>query len=501
MKTRTSLDLSIGVPAPNVKLVQWLYDEVRSAILDDRLKRGGRLPSTRELARHYNVSRGTVVAAFEQLRSEGYVCGKTGAGTFVSSLLPDDVLYVKLPAAAKVAKKNSNPALSQFARHLTPAPAGTLGTPKAFRVATPGLDVFPISLWAQIASRRLRKATRSLLGDFDAKGYAPLRQAVSDYLGAARGVKCAADQVIIIAGIQQGLDLTARLVLNPGDAVWVEDPCYPGVTAIFEALGAEVVSVAVDNSGLNVQAGMRKSRAAKLAYVTPAHQFPLGVTLTADRRLMLLQWAKQQRALIFEDDYDSEYRYSGRPISALQGLDQSSSVIFAGSFSKLLFPSLRLGYLVVPEALVDKFVAAKFATDRHSALIDQAILSDFITEGHFARHIRRMRELYAERLAVLRESIEQRLAGILDVPRVEAGVHIPVWLNNGLAAENLAYISTAHDLELWPISRFVLKNPRPEGLLLGFAAVDNREIRRGVDCLATVVESCRRKRNYRTTGR
>src|SRR5262249_5435797 len=306
----------------------------------------------------------------------------------------------------------------------------------------------------------------------------------------ARGVRCTAEQVIIVAGIQQGLELTARLLLDPGDPVWVEDPCFFGVSAMFKALGAKIIAVPVDMNGLSVLEGQKRCDRAKLAYVTPAHQFPLGVTMSLDRRLKVIDWARRSGSFIFEDDYDSEYRYSGRPIPALQGLDHSDSVIFAGSFSKVLFPSLRLGYLVVPLELIDKFAAARYTTDRHSAVIDQAILCDFITEGHFGRHIRRMRELYASRLAVLRESVQRRLGEFLTIPETEAGVNTVGWLGNGINAEVVAQAAAERNVEVIPINRFALEKQTREGLLLGFGAVDDQELLRGVEDLTAAVDSC-----------
>src|SRR5262249_20298823 len=263
-------------------------------------------------------------------------------------------------------------------------------------------------------------------------------------------------------------------------------------TAVFKALGARPVPVPVDERGLSVEEGKRRCAQARLVYLTPAHQFPLGVTMSAERRFQVLEWARLARALIFEDDYDSEYRYSGRPIPALQGLDQSGSVILAGSFSKLLFPSLRLGYILVPDALVEKFAAARFIMGRHSSGIDQAILCDFITEGYFAQHIRRMRELYAGRLAVLRESVERKLSGSLQLPEIEAGVQTVAWLGQGLNAESVAKAAVELGVEVAPLNRFASDVSLPEGLLLGFGAVDARELCRGVECLVSVLSTLRR---------
>jgi GntR family transcriptional regulator / MocR family aminotransferase len=486
-KTTSTFDLVVRERQPGTALFQWVYDEVRSGILDGRLRRGMRLPSTREFARRYSVSRGTVVTAFEQLHAEGYLEGNVGAGTYVNTLLPEDFLDVQY-GSVTVARTKKSPQLSQYAQRLGPAANVRSQPARAFRAAEAALDAFPITLWAQIASRRLRGATRTLLADVDPTGYRPLREAISNYLGTARGVRCTAEQVIIVGGIQQGLELTARLVLDPGDPVWVEDPCFFGVSAMFKALAAEIIPVPVDMNGLSVTEGQKRCDRAKLAYVTPAHQFPLGVTMSLDRRLKVIDWARRTGSLIFEDDYDSEYRYSGRPIPALQGLDHGDSVIFAGSFSKVLFPSLRLGYLVVPLGLIDKFAAARYTMDRHSAVIDQAILCDFITEGHFGRHIRRMRELYAGRLAVLRESVQRKLGEFLTIPETEAGVNTVGWLRNGINAEAVAQAAAERSVEVIPINRFALEKQTPEGLLLGFGAVDDRELLRGVEGLAIALK-------------
>lgn len=492
-KMATAVELMLTGPEPGTALFQWLYEELRSAILDGRLPRGTRLPATREIAQRYKVSRGTVVTAFEQLESEGYLRGRVGAGTFVNTSLPEDLLEAKRASAAILSTKPPARALSRFAQHLPQAPAPRSQPARAFRSGEPALDAFPLELWAQITSRRVRHATRSLLSDVDARGYRPLREALADYLGAARGVRCTADQVIIVSGAQQGLDLTARIVLDRGDPVWMEDPGYFGATYVFKTLGARVIPVPVDRDGLNVTEGRRRCKRAKLAYVTPSHQFPLGTSMTLERRLALLDWARAARSFIFEDDYNSEYRYSGRPLPALQGLAPNGSVIFAGTFSKVLFPGLRLGYLVVPDAMVDRYAAAKFLQDRHCSVIEQAVVCDFIAEGHFSRHIRRMRELYAHRLALLLESAKKKLGGVLRVDEAEAGMQTIGWLRDGLSAEAVAKAALARNIELMPISRLVLEASPGEGVVMGFAAVSDREIARGIDELAQVIDSCRKE--------
>ena len=389
--------------------------------MSGRLKRGSRLPATRELAQQYGVSRGTVVMAFEQLHSEGYLEGRTGDGTYVNGSLPEDFLTARPIVIVGPRSARSRPALSRLASRMPNAPdMSSLEPPRPFSPA-PSPDEFPVATWAQIAARCLRGATRKLLADSDCRGYRPLREAIASYLGEARGVKCTADEIIIVSGIQHGLDLTIRVLLDPDDAVCVEDPCFPIIASMFKALPAKVVPIPVDDEGFDSLEARRRCRRPKLIYVTPAHQFPLGSLMPVSRRLSLLEWSSRIGAWIFEDDYDSEYRYAGRPVPALQGFDHRGVVIYSGSFSKVLLPSLRLGYLVVPSALVDKFAAVRFLTDRHGSVLDQAAMCEFITAGHFGRHIRRTRELYGSRLMNLREAMHSRLAGSSTCPRATRG--------------------------------------------------------------------------------
>jgi GntR family transcriptional regulator/MocR family aminotransferase len=489
-KQATSLPLSLSAPASGTPLYRWLYEELRSAILERRMAPGARLPATRDLAGEYKLARATVVEAFEQLKSEGYVEGKVGAGTYVSQVLPDELLQVARRGSGRRAEPRPV-GWSSYARRLQLFRATKPRITRAFRANQAALDAFPTTLWAQVASRRLRRASRQLLAGGEALGYLPLRQAVAEYLHTSRGVHCAADQVLIISGVQEALERTAHLLLDPGDRVWVEEPGYPGAAVVFRAVGAKVCPVPVDEEGLDLNVGQRRWGRAKLAYVTPAHQFPLGVSMSLRRRLASLEWARRSHTLIFEDDYDSEYRYSGRPLPALQGLDRAGVVIFAGSFNEVLFPALRLGYLVVPPAMVDRFAAAQSISMRHAPLLDQAVLCDFITQGHFARHIRRMRELYAERLAFLLQSSRARLAGLLEIPTVEAGLQTVGWLAPGIQAERAAAEAARVEVEVIPLSRYCSRRVLRQGLLLGFAAVDIRELGRGVEQLARALERCK----------
>ena len=483
----TSLPLSLPSPRRGTSLYRWFYDELRTAILDGRLRPGARLPATRDLARSYRLSRATIVTAFDQLKSEGYVEGRAGSGTYVSQVLPEQLLDVRGPRAEK-RLPHRHVAFSDYARRLQPFRGVPQRPLHAFRPNQPALDRFPTTLWAQVAARRLRGVSANLLAGGEALGYRPLRQAVADYLNSSRGVKCSAEQVLILSGAQEALDRTARILLNPGEPVWTEEPGYPGASVVFRAVGARICPVPIDAEGLDLDRGRKEWSAPRLVYVTPAHQFPLGVTMTLRRRLALLEWARQAGVLIFEDDYDSEYRYSGRPIPALQGLDRSGVVIFAGSFTAVLFPALRLGYLVVPPEMVDVFAAAESVSTHHPPLLEQAVLCDFITEGHFARHIRRMRELYAERLTVLLECARERLADALEISSVEAGLQTVGWLRRGLKAERVAELAASGDVEVVPLSQYASGRSRREGLILGFAAVDPKELRRGVEELARVLK-------------
>lgn len=483
-------DLPLAPPSGAKELWRWLRDELRDAILSGRLKRGTRMPSSRGLARQYQCSRGTVVLAFEHLRAEGYIEGRRGTGTFVALALPDDSLSAShLPV--RTPKQPSRAGLSKRGRLATEnvlilPPSRSIG--KAFRSYEPAIDLFPVNLWSRIAGRVVRRAPRSLYGQGDARGYAPLRKAIAEYVGKARGVRCEAGQVLVTAGTQQALDLIGRLLLDPGDAVWMEDPGYPAAAWAFRAAGARVVPVPVDDEGLRIDWARGRRQEARLAYTTPANQFPLGMTMSLPRRLQLLNWALAEGAWIVEDEYDAEYRYFGRPVPALQSLDESGSVIYLGTFTKMLFNSLRLGFAVIPERLVDAFAAARSLADRHPPTLQQAILAEFILEGYFEHHVRRMRQVYSERIAVLVDAAKHRLDGILDVHHAASGMRTIGWLRKGEDDIAIAQRARARGLELAAISQFAVRHASPAGLVLGFAGCAPAELRRGVDVLASVFE-------------
>ncbi len=493
-KRASAPTLTLPVRPEGTTATRWLYDALRAGILDGRFRPGARLPATRELARQYRLSRGTIVAAFEHLKSEGYLHGTIGSGTYVARVLPDRLLQVRPRArtAAAPAMRPPLPAppprrLSAVGRSIRPFGNLLPGNTRAFRANQPALDLFPTTLWAQITAQRFRRASPDLLLGCGPMGYEPLQRAVADYLTTSRGVRCKPEQVAIVSGVQEALDSVSRLFLDRGSRVAIEDPGYIGASLVFEAAGATLVPIPVDDAGLSVDA--RPLRNVRLVYVTPAHQFPLGVGMSLPRRLALIEWARRAGALILEDDYDSEFRYAGRPVPALQGLDRHGVVLFAGSFSKVLFPSIRLGYLVVPEDLIDPVAALRSITQRHAPLLDQAALADFIVEGHFGRHIRRMREVYAERLSVLLETARSQLAGLLDISPIEAGLQTAAWLGSGLDATAVAAAAARRHVEVTPLSRYARGVSARGGLHLGFAAVDPPELRRGVHELGVVLHS------------
>ena len=486
-KRAGTLTLALPPRDPTTPAYRWLCQALRAEILDGRLRPGARLPATRDLARQYGLSRGTIVSAFEQLQSEGYVRGSVGSGTYVSRVLPDELLHVaRTGAAVPSARRNPRRHLSDFGKRVSPFPTYQPGRIRAFRPHQPALDLFPTTLWTQITARRLRRASSNLLLGCGPMGFPPLQEAVADYLRTSRGVSCAPEQVAIVSGVQEALDLAARLFVDAGDRVCMENPGYIGAALAFEACGARVVPVPVDDEGMKVPGP--SARGVRLAYVTPAHQFPIGVGMSLARRLALLGWARASEAVLFEDDYDSEYRYAGRPLPALQSLDRHGVVLFAGSFSKVLFPSLRLGYLVVPLDLTERVSAVRSIVSRHAPLLDQAVLCDFIAAGHFARHLRRMREVYAERLSVLMEAARELLAGLLDITGVEAGLQTAGWLHAGIDARAACAAAAARQVDVIPLSAYSRGRVAREGLLLGVAAVDAQEIRRGVRELASALE-------------
>ncbi|MDF1506347.1 PLP-dependent aminotransferase family protein, partial [Roseisolibacter sp. H3M3-2] len=366
--------------------------------------------------------------------------------------------------------------------------------PVPFRLGEPAVDAFPTALWARLTARRWRAGTIGL-GEGDPAGDPALRAAIATHVTAARGARCTAEQVLVVSGTQQALDLAARVLLDPGDAVWIEDPGYRGARAAFAAAGARLVPVPVDGEGLDVAAGEAAAPGARLAYVTPSHQFPLGAVMSAPRRLALLAWARRADAWVVEDDYDSEFRYGGRPLPCLQGLDaerrapgESARVVYVGTFNKTLAPGLRMGYVVVPDALADAMRAARAASDRFAPTIAQGVLADFIGEGHYARHVRRARAAYAERQAALLEAAARELDALLALAPDAAGLHLVGRLPAGVRDVDAVAAASAAGVEVAAVSDHALADgaARVDGrdaLLLSYAGFDARALRAGVRVL------------------
>ncbi|MBI5879933.1 MAG: PLP-dependent aminotransferase family protein [Chloroflexi bacterium] len=482
-----ALDLDAAAGAP---LYRQLYDQLRGAILAGRLRAGVRLPPSRALAAELAVSRNTVVNAFDQLAAEGYIVRRVGSGAYVAADLPDEAASAR-PSRPRAPRPRpldgllSRRGVTVAATTVEAAPESA--KPRPFRPGTPALDLFPVRTWARLTMRLWRHARADLLGYGDAAGYLPLREAIAEYLGASRGVVCAPEQVIMVGGSQQAIDLAVRLLADPGDAAWLEDPGYLGARNILNGAGTRICPVPVDAEGLDVRAGIARAPDARIVYVSPSHQFPLGVTMSLPRRLALLEWAARAGAWVLEDDYDSEYRYTGRPLAALQGLDRAGRVIYIGTFSKMLFPSLRLGYLVAPPDLAATFRTARALADRQSPLVDQAVLTAFMREGHFARHIRKMRTLYAQNQAALVDSVARELEGRLSITGAAAGMHVLAWLPPG--ADDRAVSSRLLDagIEAPPLSQYALGPLTRGGLVLGYAGLTPRQIRDGVRRMRVVL--------------
>lgn len=482
-----------------------VYADIRDAILSGRIAARSQLPSTRLLASELRVSRTTVSLAYDQLRAEGFLEARERGGTFVAATIPDRVLSaVRLPARSTPPSRAAHPRAfssaavpsgrgAALASLTTPALSFSGQQPRTFRTGVPALDAFPHAVWGHIAARLWRRAPRALLAYGVPNGYEPLRRAIADYLQVSRGARCTSDQVIIVGGSQEALYLAAQLLIEQGDAAWIEDPGYPGARNALAAAGARIVGVPLDGEGLDLAQGIRLAPNARIAYITPSHQYPLGVTMTIGRRLALLEWARQSGAWILEDDYDSEFRYTSRPLPSLQGLDagrgdREARVIYIGSFSKTLFPSLRIGFVVVPSALVDAFAAARAVIDRQSPTVDQAVLAEFIAEGHFVRHLRRMRALYAERQeALLRGIGEGPLVEHLETGPSDAGMHLVGWLrhlrDDGRASSRALEVG----IEAQPLSAMTLGPVSRGALLLGYAAFTASSLVRSSERLGVVL--------------
>jgi GntR family transcriptional regulator / MocR family aminotransferase len=453
-----------------------IYDAYRASIVDGGLSPGQRIPSTRVLAAEIGVSRFPVVNAYAQLLAEGYFESRVGAGTVVSRSIPDQ--FTSSPPAKEQNRSYSK--LRPVSRRSSVLPRfkvdpwqGGLG---AFGVGQVAFDQFPLDVWSNLVARRCRNMNPKSFHYGEQRGSGTLREAVAGYLRTSRSLRCDAEQIMVVSGSQQALELTARVLLDPGDRVWIEEPSYRLARSVFTLAGCRITPVPVDGEGLNVDAGIKLCRKARAAMVTPSHQFPLGVSMSASRRFQLLEWAQDMGSWIIEDDYDSEYRYDSQPIASLQGLDASGRVIYIGTFSKVLFPSLRLGYIVIPPELLDRFMSVRRVLDICPPLFYQEVIADFMSEGHFARHIRRMRILYRDRRSALVDSIRHVLGRRFEVLGGEAGMHLTMTTPDRLRDAEIAERAARQQFWLWPLSPFYAGEMTRSGFILGFGSTNLDQI-------------------------
>ncbi len=483
MKSSGGISPVIGVDRRGrTPLHSQIYDAYRASILSGKLTAGQQVPSTRALCAELGISRIPVLEAYSQLLAEGYFETQAGAGTFVSCSLPDEI-----PGELG----NSRPAdggsriLSRRAASAVWRARGPwVHNSGAFSVGQLAFDHFPFRVWSRLVARHARKVSSNSMNYSDSLGYLEFRAAIAHYLRTARGVHCDSHQIMVISGSQQALDLCAHVLTDPGDSVWIEEPGYEPLRRILAMADCRPVPVRVDEEGLVVAAGLKRAPQARAVYVTPSHQFPLGAVMTASRRLQLLDWAHKANAWIIEDDYDSEYRYESMPIPSLQGLDRGSRVIYIGTFSKTLFPSLRLGYMVIPSDLVDRFAAVRRARDICAPHFFQAALTEFIEQGHYARHIRKTRLLYKERRSTLVEALRRAFDSRLQILGANAGMHLVVTLPPGLDDDIQISLRAAESkLWLWPLSTTYAGKSVRQGFILGFGSTSLAGITKGVSRL------------------
>jgi GntR family transcriptional regulator/MocR family aminotransferase len=453
-----------------------LYRTLRSAILDGTLAAGSRLPSTRVVATESGIARKTAEEAYAALEREGFVVRRHGSGSFVASVSP----------TSPKARLRGERRISRRAR----ATAGSAAcvepqVVRPFAAGLPALDQFPLELWRRTVARCARRFDVGSMVYGDPAGLPALREAVASYLASSRGVRCDASRVVIVSSAQQGLDLAARLLIDPGDEVWCEDPSYYGTRAALTAAGASIVPVGVDEEGIDVTAAIRLAPRARAAFVTPSNHYPLGMTLSLSRRLALLEWARRHDSWIVEDDYDGEFRYDGRPLAAIQSIDTDSRVIYIGTFTKTLFPSLRLAYLVVPPDLVESFVNIRTQIDGHPNTFMQTVVAEFLTSGQFVSHIRRMRTLYHARRDLLVDSLRRNLGGRVELSLCDAGLRLTVFTSG--SDRLLARRASERGLDVLPLSRLYAGSAKRNGLVLGYAGLTPEQITFGVEQLRKVL--------------
>lgn len=468
-----------------------LENQIREAITNGLLTAGSRVPSSRRLAGMLGVSRNTVLTAYEQLLSEGYLESETGSGTRVAQFLPEAFEYAEQSETAQATGSfeellsTSGKMLARYASWMPEfAPI-----PQPFRPHLPAVKEFPSAAWNRLASEQARWSMRHL-DQCDAQGYEPLRQAVAEYMGVSRGVSCSSRQVIITSGAQQGLNLVTQLLLEPQDAIWVEEPGNAPANQLLELLGFRILPVPVDQAGIDLTRVPEPQTSPKLIYVTPGGQWPLAMTMSPDRRQQLLAEAERHQSWIIEDDYNGEFRYTGRPYPTLSSLDQRGQTIYMGSFSKLLFPAIRLGFLIVPEQIAGAFLYARWLNDRFSPPLTQMVLHRFIESGQFLKHIRQMRSLYQERQTCLYETLMQELGDVIDVDLPESGMHLVVQGKTPQLDQELMAAADRANMEYHAVRMYARQPEQVPGMVLGFAAFDQKQIKKAVRNWAREFKQC-----------
>ena len=437
----------------------------RAAILRGLLRPGQQVPSTRHLAKDLEVSRFPVVDAYAQLLSEGYFESRLGSGTFVSASLPGEPPQDRKERSAAAGPRYLSRRSSLLPRYETVPWRCGWGP---FGVHQPGLELFPFAAWSKLLAAHGGRPRLRAMHPNDPMGFECFREAVCSYLRTARGVDCDPSQIMIVSGSQQALEITARVLLDPGDPVWIEEPGYPLAQSILHGAGCRIVPVPVDEEGMDVSAGISLLPKARAAFVTPSHQYPLGVTMSASRRLRLLDWARENGAWVVEDDYDGAYRYDASSVSSLQGIDTDARVIYIGTFSRVIFPSIRMSYIVIPSDLIERFAAVRVSSGIFTSSLFQEVLTDFMRSGRFARHILRTRTVYRERRAALVESLQEICGELLEIQGAGAGMHLTATLPSGFDDVRIARQAAKYGLCLWPLSPCYRKEPQ-HGFVLGFA--------------------------------
>lgn len=466
-----------------------LFDDIRDAILTGQLPPGTRLPPTRELARDLRIARNTVLYAYDRLTDEGYTHTHGGSGTYVGNTAPDPALLSSMVDPGQLGQAflpSDESRLSRRARELLAGVGASDLQVGAFVPGIPDVSQFPRAVWQRLITKVWKTASQEQLGYGSRHGYPPLKRALTEYLTLARGVDCSPEQIIVTQGSHQAIDLCARLLADPGDLVWVEDPCYWGARSVFRAAGLQMDGVPVDEHG--IQPPIAPETPPRLIFVTPSHQYPSGVVMSLARRRLLTELAHRHSAWIIEDDYDSEFRYQGAPLPSLQGLDPHHNTIYVGSFSKVLYPGLRLAFLIVPPELVDAFSVAQSELHRGGQLSVQAALAEFISDGHYATHVRRMRKVYGERQALLTTELQQQLGDQVDIVGTDTGLHLTVKLRH--ANDHLvSRCALAHGIVARPLSSYFASPQHAQnGLVLGYGGISNEEIAPSVRKLALAIQ-------------